>query len=145
MKVILWAILLLFTKIFASDAYLWVNHLASLHFLLLEPFHQVCQGVHNAWPWKIKQTENKNEHKKAKEKWNERYLLRMWAILGRRGQALSPIYHFFRMLFLFTKQCNVQQMILGVSAQPRRCLQYDLNLDQFLDGGDVKERDVMSS
>ena len=43
-------LLLLFIRNISSYAHLWVNHLASLHFLLLESFHHVCHCVHNTRP-----------------------------------------------------------------------------------------------
>ena len=46
--------LLLFTRKTGSGAYLRVNHLPSLHLLLLEPFHQVYHSVHNTGPRNIK-------------------------------------------------------------------------------------------
>ena len=43
----------LFTKDIGSDAYLGVKHLASLHLLRLESFHQVYHCVHNTRPKKV--------------------------------------------------------------------------------------------
>ena len=55
-------LLLLFIRNISSYAHLWVNHLASLHFLLLESFHHVCHCVHNTRPANITYT-NQNDPK----------------------------------------------------------------------------------